>query len=260
MKNRCNKRWNEEEKRYLLKNKNKLSVSEIAKKLGRSPVAVIRYCEIHGIKITKMYFKKTEFFWTTKHKKFLRENINSMSNIDIAKHIGKTKVAVARAIPRYGFSRNEEFIKKICSAHNKILAGDKHYNWKGGHEEFKRRKKKDLKYQLNRTMSKRVSRNIKCGLGRNVGWQELVGYTNKELEAHLAKTIPHNYSWQDYLDGNLHLDHIIPLAVFNFTTYHHIDFKRCWALGNLRLLPAKENQRKGAKITNAFQPSLALEV
>lgn len=36
------------------------------------------------------------------------------------------------------------------------------------------------------------------------------------------------------------------------------DFKRCWALRNLQLLPAKDNLRKNAKIGKPFQPSLGI--
>ncbi|GAI61384.1 unnamed protein product, partial [marine sediment metagenome] len=38
----------------------------------------------------------------------------------------------------------------------------------------------------------------------------------------------------------------------------HIDFKRCWALENLRLLPAKENMVKHNKLDRPFQPALRI--
>ncbi|GAI73524.1 unnamed protein product, partial [marine sediment metagenome] len=45
--------------------------------------------------------------------------------------------------------------------------------------------------------------------------------------------------WKDYLNRDLHIDHIIPKSAFNFTKPEHTDFKRCWALDNLRLLPVQ---------------------
>lgn len=36
----------------------------------------------------------------------------------------------------------------------------------------------------------------------------------------------------------------------------NVDFKRCWALKNLQLLPASENVLKGARLDRPFQPSL----
>lgn len=88
-------------------------------------------------------------------------------------------------------------------------------------------------------------------------WREFVPYTADELIARLKKTMPKGYTWDDLLCGRLHVDHIIPIAVFNYTSPYDIDFQRCWALKNLRLLPAKENCAKGAKLDKPFQPSLS---
>ncbi len=68
--------------------------------------------------------------------------------------------------------------------------------------------------------------------------------------------MPDGYTWDDFLSGALHIDHETPVAVFNFTSPSDYDFKRCWALTNLRLLPALENLKKGAKLRIPFQPSL----
>ncbi|MBA7582514.1 hypothetical protein ES708_24444 [subsurface metagenome] len=90
------------------------------------------------------------------------------------------------------------------------------------------------------------------------GWETLVGYTTNDLKKRLRKTMPKGYTWQDFLSGKLHIDHIIPIAVFNFTKVEHIDFKRCWALSNLQLLPGKENMVKGDKMDKPFQPALRI--
>lgn len=77
------------------------------------------------------------------------------------------------------------------------------------------------------------------------------------LARHLKKTMPKGYAWQDFLNGALHIDHKIPVSAFNFKTPEDIDFKRCWALKNLQLLPARENMIKSSKLEKPFQPSLA---
>ena len=86
----------------------------------------------------------------------------------------------------------------------------------------------------------------------------LAGYNWNSLMKHLKKTIPEGYNWNDYLEGKLHLDHIDPISAFNFSKPEHTDFKRCWALSNLRLLPAKENIAKSNKLVRPFQPALKL--
>jgi 5-methylcytosine-specific restriction endonuclease McrA len=60
--------------------------------------------------------------------------------------------------------------------------------------------------------------------------------------------------WND-LD-KLHIDHIVPISVHNFEKVTDDDFKKCWALNNLQLLPSIENISKGAKLEKHFQPSL----
>jgi 5-methylcytosine-specific restriction endonuclease McrA len=89
-------------------------------------------------------------------------------------------------------------------------------------------------------------------------WESLVGYTLADLIRRLNKTMPQGYVWKDFLSGRLHIDHIIPISAFNFTKPEHTDFKRCWALSNLRLLPAKENLSKHNHLDKPFQPALRI--
>jgi len=113
---------------------------------------------------------------------------------------------------------------------------------------------------LLRKLHGRIAGNMGKSLkGNKAGyaWESLVGYSVHDLRKRLYRTMPPGNSWQDFLSGKLHIDHIIPIAAFNFRSPGDADFKRCWALKNLRLLPAKENMRKGAKLTAPHQPGLA---
>jgi hypothetical protein len=85
-------------------------------------------------------------------------------------------------------------------------------------------------------------------------WENLVGYTLSDLKDHLQKKFLPGMNWENY--GKWHVDYIVPISAFNFNKSEHLDFKRCWALKNLRPLWAKENLRKGNKINQPFQPSL----
>jgi len=53
-----------------------------------------------------------------------------------------------------------------------------------------------------------------------------------------------------------HIDHIIPKVVFNFKKPEDEDFKRCWAMSNLRPLWSHDNLVKNTKIYKHFQPRL----
>jgi 5-methylcytosine-specific restriction endonuclease McrA len=50
---------------------------------------------------------------------------------------------------------------------------------------------------------------------------------------------PGEYGW--------HMDHIIPHSSFNYDSFDHPDFVKCWALENLRPLCAIMNMQKGNK-------------
>lgn len=125
------------------------------------------------------------------------------------------------------------------------------------------RRKYYLKYKTKPSfrMSGRISNGIRYSLGKggkaNSHWEDLVGFTAEQLVKHLEKQFKPGMTWENY-GSYWQIDHIIPIAAFNFATPEDIDFKRCWALKNLRPLEAKENMRKGAKIDRPFQPSLAL--
>lgn len=63
-------------------------------------------------------------------------------------------------------------------------------------------------------------------------------------------------TWENY--GPVwHIDHEVPLAVHNYRTPEDIDFKRAWAMTNLKPLWGKDNMSKGAKLSAPFQPSFA---
>ena len=147
------------------------------------------------------------------------------------------------------FCKGTDCMSKWNSENRK---GKANANYKGGTPE--RRK---IRSRISAAMRKAIKQNK---AGRH--WEEFVDYGLDDLIKRLKSTIPDGYSWEDDLvNGNnvLHIDHIIPMVAFNFDSADHMDFKRCFALNNLQLLPAIENDQKSAKLIQPFQPSLALE-
>ena len=128
----------------------------------------------------------------------------------------------------------------------------KHYN---RYRIIKRRT--DIKCNLNNRITTAINISLK-GNKNGRHWETLVGYTLDDLVKRLKKTMPEGYGWQDYLKGKLHIDHIIPVSVFNFDKPEDIDFQNCWALNNLQLLSARENIIKSNKLDNPFQPALKI--
>jgi len=133
------------------------------------------------------------------------------------------------------------------------------YNPEYHNKYMKYKRRTDLKFNLNCKISGQIYKSLK---GNKAGrhWENLVGYSLDDLVARLKSTMPKGYNWNDYLEGKLHIDHRVPISAYNFSKSEHTDFRNCWALSNLQLLPAKENRIKHTKLYKPFQPALKLSL
>ena len=161
---------------------------------------------------------------------------------------------------------NLERMKKLQSnwresnpEHNKQWCKNNPEKVKRYHRKYCIKKyKTDLRFNLNLKMGNVIRKSLK-GNKQGWYWEEIVGYTLKDLIKRLKKTMPKGYIRQDYLRGKLQMDHIVPISAFNYTKISDSDFQKCWALDNLQLLSAEGNREKGIKLLKPFQPSLAIK-
>ena len=114
------------------------------------------------------------------------------------------------------------------------------------------RRKTDVKYKLDRRVSNAISQAVKKN-GKS--WKSILPFTVDQLKRHLGQTMPEGYAWQDFLDCNLHIDHIIPRNEFQYKSHADPEFQACWALDNLRLLSARKNLQKGSKFIHTENES-----
>ncbi len=117
------------------------------------------------------------------------------------------------------------------------------------------RKKEDLKYRLSASVKATISKSITRGSKKGRKTFDILGYSVEDLKGHLELQFTEGMSWDNY--GEWHIDHKIPVAVFNYETPYDFDFKRCWSLENLQPMWGDKNRSKGAKLSSDFQPSLA---
>jgi len=111
------------------------------------------------------------------------------------------------------------------------------------------RLKTDDKFRLDRNTSRSIRRSLKNAEEfKENHWKSLLGYTLKELKERLISTIPNCCTWQDYINGELELDHILPVRAFNYTKVTDRGFRKSWGLKNLRLLPRKINRIKSGSL------------
>lgn len=183
-------------------------------------------------------------------KKILKQNRrwsrrNPGRRTALAKEWFQTNPVRGRELRRQGNKRwkkaNPEKYRQICQESYKRCMGTE-------------------KGHLSKIMSDAVYRSLRRNKVEQ-RWIDLVGFTLPQLIKHLKRTLPAGYTWEDYVAGktDLHLDHIIPISVFNFSSPGDPDFRRCWNLGNLQLLPKLENIQKSDKLTGPFQPSFSFE-
>ena len=87
-------------------------------------------------------------------------------------------------------------------------------------------------------------------------------YSINELVLHLEKQFEPWMNWKnrgkydpkiwddnDSSTWRWNVDHIIPRSTFKYTSMDCDEFKKCWALNNLRPLSAKQNILDGARRT-----------
>jgi hypothetical protein len=78
-------------------------------------------------------------------------------------------------------------------------------------------------------------------------WEGILGYSADDLRSHLERQFTPDMTWDNY--GDWHVDHIIPVTSFTFTSADDADFKACWAISNLRPLWAVDNLSKSDRRT-----------
>ena len=87
-----------------------------------------------------------------------------------------------------------------------------------------------------------------------------LNYTFDELKQHLESQFEPWMNWQNWSTYNSetwddndqstwtwNVDHIIPQAYFKYESMEDEEFKKCWALSNLRPLNAKQNVSEGKR-------------
>jgi hypothetical protein len=114
--------------------------------------------------------------------------------------------------------------------------------------EYNRRLRARPGHRLRVNVSTVICRSLRDGkCGRS--WEALVGYTVKELMIRLEKCFLPGMSWQNYgkYVRQWSIDHIRPVSSFEFDKPSDPEFKKCWALSNLRPLWHTDNIRKGNK-------------
>jgi len=76
----------------------------------------------------------------------------------------------------------------------------------------------------------------------------LLGYSMDDLKTHLERQFTKGMTWDKYIAGHIHIDHILPVSSFDIKEVGDDEWKACWAITNLRPMWGHENIKKSNKV------------
>lgn len=212
------------------------------------------YCKDCARKHGRSFYKKNKAKIIAKSRAYYKEHRQEASaRCKLYQQTHKKEIRYNKKLYRQSHKKEATLYRKT---HKKEMKVYQQNNRLRINKKYRDKRKTNIAYKINRNISTSIWKSLKSNKN-GISWTKCVGYNLNQLIKHLKSTLPKGYTWDDYINGaKLHIDHIIPMSVFNITSINCTDFKRCWALKNLQLLPALENISKGAKLFKPFQPSL----
>lgn len=209
--------------------------------------------------------KRREYYWANKeailvhHKKYYCANKEKITGAQKQRYIKDRDriIAYQKEYRKANKARVAEYRAAYYQTNRDSLL-EKALNYQKLHLPEILIKRSTPKKRVSHAMSLSIHHYLKAAKNHK-HWEDMTGYTLSQLRKHLERGFLHGMTWDNY-GKEWHIDHIIPVSAFNFTSAKDIDFKRCWALKNLRPLWKIDNHRKSDKIESPFQPALQLAV
>ena len=114
----------------------------------------------------------------------------------------------------------------------------------------KNRRHTDPIFKLRENVSNAIFKALKKGKSNKAGKSILqyLGYTIQDLKIYLENQFDDKMSWNNH-GIYWHIDHIIPQSDLPYISMEDDNFKKCWALENLRPYSSKQNFFDGVQKT-----------
>jgi len=107
--------------------------------------------------------------------------------------------------------------------------------------------KTDISFRILKNLRSRIRFALKKGQIKKADTTEnLLGCTVPEFRAYFTSLFTKDMSWNDFMAGKIHIDHIMPCAKFDLT--NEAQQRICFHYTNLQPLWSTDNLRKGTKI------------
>lgn len=208
---------------------------------------VCRICQISKpLTLEYWYWRKDSNTWRTNCKDCKQKEDNKYKN--------------ERKQERYLY--NKDYVSKNKSS---VLKYSRKYKEKYRHKrnlQLKKRRQNDCNFKLRALLSSRVTFVLKNNNSSKNGnsVMKFLPYTVEELKQHIEAQFEPWMTWQNWgryffetwndedpSTWTWQIDHIIPQAKLPYAFMEDENFKKCWALENLRPLASKINLLKGAR-------------
>jgi hypothetical protein len=72
----------------------------------------------------------------------------------------------------------------------------------------------------------------------------LLPYSASDLKDHLETLFTDGMTWSRLMQGEIEIDHVIPVSFFRPASHDSLEFKMCWSLRNLQPLWREDNRAK----------------
>ena len=119
----------------------------------------------------------------------------------------------------------------------------------------RRKRKENVAYKLSSNTSRAIRYCLftYAKIEKTLPTFEALGYSVEQLKEHLEKQFEPWMNWNNYgkfdkYKKTWQIDHIVPASSFIYASMQDEQFKKCWALENLRPLEAIENIKKGDRL------------
>jgi len=245
------------------------------KKTGLKNRKVLPFCPLKGYKfcrcceqvLEETYFnlnKKNIYFCKIcdikKNKKYTENKKNKIEETGFIKITYKicNVCKLNKIIHDFAINiLNKDGFTSICKECKKNY--DSAYRRKDKNKEkrriYLRWKRKTVLGNLDNRMSSQLRNSLRGTKGGKT-WLSFVNYSLKDLKIRLESTFHDKITWDMFLKGNVHIDHIIPRGLFIYKNYKDEEFQKCWALDNLQALTKEEHKEKtkrDIRIIKAFK-------
>lgn len=134
--------------------------------------------------------------------------------------------------------KNAEKIREKKRQYNKRIGNQRKREWQ-------KEKMKDVNFKITKNLRGRVYVALKRGV-KSAGTMELLGCTIDFFKTYFESLFTEGMNWEKYMEGGIHIDHIIPCSKFDLTKEE--EQRKCFHYTNLQPLWALDNLIKGTKI------------